>query len=563
MKQTPAPLLSSSGSPAGTPAAVPAAQLPAGARRWPWQTILLILLASALFLAWAIFVRNINDHDPIRWAGLFAVTFDPYSMGLSAQEILLPVALIFIFSRFQFVTRLIGAGDDPATRTADKRKLLFLMLAAQLLYGIYLFGLISSNENSINLGLFLVIAAGLLGGLPVGLAVGVLAAITTGVVEFVSWAWNDVVEFDLLIQYGILFNSGAVAAVWAGAVCGLLGDSLPAARRFAPWTLVAIAAGIEGYVAFCTFVGSNSESYPIDAFLPNLAVSLMAVLALSLMVRDVQSNETRRQAEATLLDLAQTNLALTQTKLALAHAELRALHAQINPHFFFNSLNTIRYFVRTDPGVARDLLTKLSELFQRTLSAGEFITLREEIAHVESYLALEKARLDERLQIIWTILVREELDQLIPTLILQPIVENAVIHGISPKLDGGAVHIVVTRVGDDLLLQVDDTGVGFERRVTNDGEDGGRRASIGLRNVDERLRRLYGDGYRPVIDSALGRGTRVVLRIPLAEGSSSPASVRPTASLHLAGMLQDTSSTPPAPPAGQLESHALRPDGRG
>jgi LytS/YehU family sensor histidine kinase len=277
----------------------------------------------------------------------------------------------------------------------------------------------------------------------------------------------------------------------------------------------------------------------------------------------VQSHETRRQAEATQLDLAQTNLALTQTKLALAHAELRALHAQINPHFFFNSLNTIRYFVRTDPGVARDLLTKLSELFQRTLSAGEFITLREEIAHVESYLALEKARLDERLQIIWTILVREELDQLIPTLILQPIVENAVIHGISPKPDGGAVHIVVTRVGDDLLLQVDDTGVGFERRVGNDGENGGRRASIGLRNVDERLRRLYGDGHRPVIDSALGRGTRVVLRIPLAAGSPSPATARPAASLHLAGMLQDASNRPAAASSGLLEDHTPLSDGRG
>jgi hypothetical protein len=118
-------------------------------------------------------------------------------------------------------------------------------------------------------------------------------------------------------------------------------------------------------------------------------------------------------------------------------------------------------------------------------------------------------------------------------------------------------------VGDDLLLQVDDTGVGFERRVGNDGENGGRRASIGLRNVDERLRRLYGDGHRPVIDSALGRGTRVVLRIPLAAGSPSPATARPAASLHLAGMLQDASNRPAAASSGLLEDHTPLSDGRG
>lgn len=206
----------------------------------------------------------------------------------------------------------------------------------------------------------------------------------------------------------------------------------------------------------------------------------------------------------------------------MAQAELRALHAQINPHFFFNSLNTIRYFIRTEPETARDLLTKLSEIFQRSLSAGEFVPLREEISHVDAYLALEKARLEERLQIVWTNLAEEQLDLLVPTLILQPLVENAVIHGISPRTEGGALHIVINQVGDDLLLQVDDNGVGFEPPPLSGSaapdvpaEDTRSRPAIGLRNVDSRLRRLYGPAYALILTSKLGKGTRAIVKIPL------------------------------------------------
>jgi LytS/YehU family sensor histidine kinase len=256
----------------------------------------------------------------------------------------------------------------------------------------------------------------------------------------------------------------------------------------------------------------------VARLLPNLAVAALATLALYLMVREVLDDATRRQVEAAQLELAEANLALTQTKLALAQAELRALHAQINPHFLFNSLNTIRYFIRTDPSQARDLLTSLSELFQRALSAGEFVSLREEISHVEAYLALEQARLDERLQVIWTNLARTALDAPVPTLVLQPLVENAVIHGISPKPEGGVLHIVISELGPDLLIQVDDNGLGFDAgNWRKAAAPAPARGSIGLRNVDERLRMLYGDSYGLHVESAPGEGTRIVLRVPLAD----------------------------------------------
>ena len=148
-------------------------------------------------------------------------------------------------------------------------------------------------------------------------------------------------------------------------------------------------------------------------------------------------------------------------------------------------------------------------------------TLREEIEHVEAYLALEKARLDERLHIIWTVLAKEQLDHLIPTLILQPLVENAVIHGLAPKTEGGTIHIVINKVGPELLIQVDDDGVGFDvvRAARAESAETAltteRRPSIGLHNVDERLRRLYGEEHRLLIESERGRGTRVIIRIPL------------------------------------------------
>jgi anti-sigma regulatory factor (Ser/Thr protein kinase) len=487
----------------------------------------LIALFSLLLLAWTIFVHASNAHDPWAWGNLLHLSLEPYLVGIAAQEMLLPVALLFLFSRSRLFRRAIGAENGIQLPSKDYFRLFLILVAGQLVYGLYLYGLIRSTENSITLGVFFALLAGLLGGLPAGVAIGALAALTIGALSYFPWPNQEPIPWYTFFEWYVLRNVSAVAALWVGAVAGVAAPWLRWPPRFALWKLLLLGLGMELFVTFCVFLGSDSDIYSIEPFVPNAAITALALVALYLMIRDVQNEETRRHVEAAQLELTQANLALTQTKLALAQAELRALHAQINPHFLFNSLNTIRYFVRTDPAVARDLLTNLSEVFQRVLSAGEFVALREEISHVEAYLALEKARLDERLQVIWTNLARDALDIAVPTLVLQPVVENAVIHGIAPKPEGGTVHILINRAGGDLLIQIADNGVGFDPVAW--GPSAGEamdvqaappvRNGIGLRNVDERLRLLYGDAYRLAVDSRAGEGTRVVIHIPLENGA--------------------------------------------
>lgn len=212
---------------------------------------------------------------------------------------------------------------------------------------------------------------------------------------------------------------------------------------------------------------------------------------------------------STQLELAEID---RQSKLA-AKAELKALQAQINPHFFFNTLNTITSLVRTKPELARELLLKLGAIFRYNLhKAGRFITLDEELEQVRAYLAIEQARHGERLT------VREEIDDTVreirlPALTVQPLVENAIRHGLQPKDDGGSVLIRVRAEGQAVLICVADDGVGMDlagRHPLRQPEA----SSIGLVNVDERLRGLYGAEYGLQIESRPGGGTTVSLRLP-------------------------------------------------
>jgi len=382
------------------------------------------------------------------------------------------------------------------------------------------YGLITVQEDRAATGYFIVFVAGLLGGWQIGLLCGLVGMAASGLIEYSFW---DGESFNLFayVQYATLLRMESMAVLWVGCCAGLLRDRLPQRGRLTPWAMALLYVAFEAVIAVAIYFCYEEINYYVDRLLTNVFMSALSVAAVTLMARNSRDDAARQHAEQAQIQLAQTTLALTQTKLALAQAEVRALHAQINPHFFFNALNTIRYFIRTEPNMARDLLTSLSNVFQRTLSAGQFITLREEIEHVEAYLALEKARLDERLHINWTVLAKEQLDHLIPTLILQPIVENAVIHGLAPKTDGGTIHIVINKVGPELLLQVDDDGVGFDiahgtrSEPTETALLAERRPSIGLHNVDERLRRLYGEEYRLLVESERGRGTRVLIRVPL------------------------------------------------
>jgi two-component system LytT family sensor kinase len=192
-------------------------------------------------------------------------------------------------------------------------------------------------------------------------------------------------------------------------------------------------------------------------------------------------------------------------------AQLAALRAQVNPHFFFNSLNSIAQLISTDPPKAEACVERLAEIFRYMLrqTQGEFVPLAEELQVSEAYLDIERARFGDDL------VVQEDIDErarslLLPGLILQPLVENAVKHGISRKIGGGSVLIRAALEDGSLRLTVRDTGVGIRA-----GEAIFERG-VGLRNVRDRLVRLYGPTYAPEITGAVGEGTTVSLRIPVA-----------------------------------------------
>ncbi len=204
-----------------------------------------------------------------------------------------------------------------------------------------------------------------------------------------------------------------------------------------------------------------------------------------------------------------------QTQL-VTKAELDALQAQINPHFFFNTLNTIIMYSRTNPNRARRLLIRLADFFRQALKQqGNFIAIKEEMDFVNTYLVLEKARFGPKLRII-TEIQEELLEEQIPRLTLQPLVENAVKHGITPKLGPGVIKISAYRDGPEMVLVVKDDGVGIspERMglVLLPGYGSGN--GVGLSNVHERLKGLYGENYGLKVQSTPNQGTTITMRVP-------------------------------------------------
>ncbi|SDF25874.1 sensor histidine kinase [Sporolituus thermophilus] len=214
----------------------------------------------------------------------------------------------------------------------------------------------------------------------------------------------------------------------------------------------------------------------------------------------------------------QLELANLQKKAELAaKAELKALRAQINPHFLFNALNTIISLCRTNPEQARNLLIELSDFFRRSLkSARDFVTLREELEYVDSYLTLEKARFGRRLTIVKDI-DAATLNTLLPAFTLQPLVENGVKHGLLAKEQGGTITISAHCQGDNVHIAISDDGQGIpsslQEHILECGF--GKGTGIGLSNVNERLKTIYGPQYALEINSCEGKGTTVKLHIPI------------------------------------------------
>jgi two-component system LytT family sensor kinase len=207
---------------------------------------------------------------------------------------------------------------------------------------------------------------------------------------------------------------------------------------------------------------------------------------------------------------------LDSARARLIEAEMRALRAQISPHFVYNSLTTIASFVRTDPERARELLLDFADFARYSFrNPREFTTLAEELRSIDRYLLLERARFGERLRFTVEI-APEVLPVAVPFLSLQPLVENAIRHGMEASRQSFHVRIVARDAGTETAISIEDDGVGMdpERLRAVLAGDTGPNAGIGLANVDERMRQVYGDEFGLVVETGQGAGTKVSLRVP-------------------------------------------------
>jgi two-component system LytT family sensor kinase len=201
---------------------------------------------------------------------------------------------------------------------------------------------------------------------------------------------------------------------------------------------------------------------------------------------------------------------LEEQNRLLTEARLQALTSQINPHFLFNTLNSVSSLIRIDPNRARQMILKLSSILRRLLRKHESMArLRDELEFIDDYLAIELVRFGDKLRFERHI-DPNTLDMFIPSMLLQPLVENSVKHGLSTKVEGGTIRIETSVAGGRLHLRIEDDGVGIPEHKLARMLDSG----IGVSNVRERLKVLFGSNYRMWIDSQPGGGTRIAIEFP-------------------------------------------------
>lgn len=217
-------------------------------------------------------------------------------------------------------------------------------------------------------------------------------------------------------------------------------------------------------------------------------------------------NRTLGEGIASLLSAQLLRSRYERQKSLLVQSELKLVQAQINPHFLFNTLNTIIAVIRQDSDRARELLLHLSKIFRKNLKrSSDLSTLAEELDHVNSYLVIEKARFQDRLTVVQEI-DPELLNLQIPTFTLQPIIENAIKHGIAQRLEPGTIHLRAQREGELALICIEDNA----GRFSAEHKEGG----LGMTLVDKRIKNLCGERFGIRIETSPEEWTRVCLNLP-------------------------------------------------
>jgi len=219
--------------------------------------------------------------------------------------------------------------------------------------------------------------------------------------------------------------------------------------------------------------------------------------------------------ELKIFNSVRIQIKLEEQERLLLHARMEALQNQINPHFLFNTLNSISSLVRFDPDKAREVISKLATILRRLLNnTDSFVPLREEVEFIDNYLDIEVVRFGkDKLRVVKE-LAPESLDVMVPSMLLQPLVENSIKHGLASKVEGGSIHLRSRLSDAEVVIEVEDDGVGMGASQPEDTPSM-RGAGIGMANISERLQVLYGDAARMTIDSREGEGTLVRIRLPL------------------------------------------------
>ncbi len=260
-------------------------------------------------------------------------------------------------------------------------------------------------------------------------------------------------------------------------------------------------------IPYLVFYCINACSIVIDNFYLNgfiagefsyiMPVACMSFIALMIVLYLIESFEDYKQAQKT-----------ADLKRELGELNTTLMISQIQPHFLYNALNTIKYMTKKDPKTAESAIVKFSNYLRAnmdSLTQKEPIPFKKELEHVKNYIDIEQLRFGERLKIEYDIVVE---DFTIPPLTIQPIVENAIKHGVNQKPEGGTVKISTSETGDAVIVVVSDNGVGYDvNQVLNDG-----RSHVGITNIKKRLKTMLGASVKT--NSVVGEGTQVTITIP-------------------------------------------------
>ncbi len=270
---------------------------------------------------------------------------------------------------------------------------------------------------------------------------------------------------------------------------------------------------------FTTVVGLRFVQTELARYFPHSIFSLESPGNLWVWGAIYAASVTAIGIEIKIFNSVRIQIKLEEQERLLLHARMEALQNQINPHFLFNTLNSISSLVRFDPDRARDVISKLATILRRLLnSADSFVPLREEVEFIDNYLDIEVVRFGhDKLRVVKE-LDPASLDVMVPSMLLQPLVENSIKHGLSSMVEGGSIYLRSRLSDSGLVIEVEDDGVGMAATQLVESTST-RGAGIGMANISERLQVLYGDTARMTIDSHEGKGTLVRIRLPLLQAT--------------------------------------------